>query len=265
MNPVKKFALAASFVTCIPLCRLPSDAQSDSMSGLAKYLPAVGVLIGLLLAALAIALEIIHANNILTAAFLTVTWLWLTGGIHFDGLMDTADGIFSHREPARMLEIMSDSRVGNFGAMAGFCVCLLKFASLATLPFPALLAALVLVPAWARWCETFAIGAFPYLREKGMGKIWHDTTRCPVDLIVAGALPAVLTVAIIYVGSAWPLIVGVATIVPGLAASFWLNAKLKGHTGDTYGAVVEIAEFKALLLLALLVHIHELDFILPHL
>src|SRR5262245_8421508 len=105
MNPFKKFALAVSFVTCIPLIRLPEDITSNSMHGLSKYLPAVGLLIGVILAALAFALDALQTNSLLMAVLLTVSWLSLTGGIHFDGLMDTADGIFSHRDTARMLEI----------------------------------------------------------------------------------------------------------------------------------------------------------------
>ena len=255
MNAVKKFAVAASFVTCIPLTRLPADDEADIMSGLAKYLPAVGIFVGVLLAGMALAARCAHTNNILTAAFLTVAWLCVTGGIHFDGLMDTADGIFSHREPARMLEIMSDSRVGNFGAMAGFCTLLIKFASLASLPFPVLIQALALVPAWARWCETYTIAAFPYLRKQGMGKVWHDTTRCPLDIMLAGALPVALSTAAIYFAGAWALIVAIATIVPGLWAAYWLNSRLTGHTGDSYGAVVEIAEAKALLVLAVMAQV----------
>src|SRR5262249_16942798 len=158
-------------------------------------------------------------------------------------------GIFSHREPARMLEIMSDSRVGNFGAMTGFCTLLIKFASLASLPFPALIQALALIPAWARWCETYTIAAFPYLRKQGMGKVWHDTTRYPHDVILAGALPLTLNAAAIYFVGTGALIVPIATVVPGLWAAYWLNSRLTGHTGDSYGAVVELAEAKALLVL----------------
>ncbi|HEY9870008.1 MAG TPA: adenosylcobinamide-GDP ribazoletransferase [Candidatus Obscuribacterales bacterium] len=255
MNALKKLALAASFVSCLPLCRLPEDPQGNGMAGLAKYLPAAGMLIGGLLVLIAWLLLLARAEALLLGAILTVCWLMLTGGIHFDGLMDTADGVLSHREPARMLEIMNDSRVGNFGAMTGFCVILLKFASLASLPFPVLLQVLAIVPAWARWCESFTIGAFPYLRKAGMGKIWHDTTQFPQDVIIAALPPLALTAVAAYLGWWYMVLSAVATVVPGLAAAAWLNRILKGHTGDSYGAVVELAETKGLLMLALLVRL----------
>lgn len=255
MNPLKKFVLAASFVSCLPLCRLPEDPQGNGMAGLTKYLPAAGILIGGLLVLVAWLLALARAESLILGAILSVCWLMLTGGIHFDGLMDTADGVLSHREPARMLEIMKDSRVGNFGAMAGFCVIVLKFASLASLPFPALAQALAIVPAWARWCESFTIGAFPYLRKAGMGKIWHDTTRFPQDLVIAALPPLALTAVAAYLGWWYMVLSAVATLVPGLAAAAWLNQILQGHTGDSYGAVVELAETKALVILALLVRL----------
>lgn len=255
MNPVKKFAITASYITCLPLYRLPKEAPPDLFAGLAKFLPSVGLMLGSFLAIAAFLLEAGHVNNLLGGALITMSWLIATGGIHCDGLMDTADGIFSHRDQARMLEIMSDSRVGNFGALTGFGVILTKFACLASLPFPALLPVLILVPCWARWCETFAIGAFPYLRDKGMGKIWHDTTNFPIDLYIAGAVPAAATSALTFLGFGLSPLVAALTIFAGLIASFWLNSILKGQTGDTYGAVVELSETGALLCTAILINL----------
>lgn len=255
MNPVKKFALTAACVTRLPLCSLPEADDSETMAGLSKYLPAVGLLVGAILFGLSALLDLIKAEPLLSAAVLTVAWLLLTGGIHFDGLMDTADGIFSHRDQKRMLEIMADSRVGNFGAMAGWCVLLLKFAALGSLATSSLAGVLLVVPAWARWCETYAIGAFPYLRREGMGKVWHDTTRFPRDLILSSIIPLAATVWLQHQGWCLAAPAAIATIACGLAAMHWLKRILGGQTGDTYGATVELAEAGALLLIALTAHL----------
>jgi hypothetical protein len=140
-----------------------SKLESD-LAGLAKYLPSVGLLIGAFLLALALAcLLFFKASNIVTGAILVVAWLCATGGLHFDGLMDSADGVFSHRSKERMLEIMQDPHVGNFGVMTGISVFVLKLTALASLcEHPSLLfPALVLAPAWARWSELYAIAMFP--------------------------------------------------------------------------------------------------------
>ncbi|MBI4533517.1 MAG: adenosylcobinamide-GDP ribazoletransferase [Candidatus Melainabacteria bacterium] len=252
MNPLKRFALAISYVTCLPLLR---DPDGQLLPGLAKYLPAVGILLGCLMAGLAIALKAICSDSLVVGVILTLSWLIITGGIHFDGLMDTADGVFSHRERSRMLEIMADSRVGNFGVMVGFGIISTKIACLASLNSNILWLTLLVVPSWARWCETFTIGAFPYLREQGLGKVWHDTIGWPSDLIVSAIPPILLTIILSASGNLLSLLIALATILSGLACAFWLKSILWGHTGDTYGATVELAETGALLATALLVHL----------
>jgi len=192
------------------------------------------------------------AASILLAAILCVSWLALSGAIHFDGLMDTADGIFSHRSVDRMLEIMRDSRVGNFGAITGICVLILKVAALSNMRTSLLLAALILVPVWARWCECYAIGYFTYAREEGMGKIWHDSTKYPRDGFLAAIVPLIVTAVCAFkMDAITALVLTGVTIMVGILAAHQIASVIKGHTGDTYGAVVELAEVGGLLIAAL--------------
>lgn len=242
MNVIAKFLLAISFVTCLPLARV-TDEDPELLSGLAKYLPAVGVLIGLILLSCYGILKFLHAPSLLAAVALWLTWLLVTGGIHLDGLMDTADGVLSHRSRERMLEIMRDSRVGNFGVLAALSVVLLKCAALFIVFEQSAWFMLILIPCWARWCETFAIGAFDYIRAAGMGKIWHDTTSFPQDVLLAGITCAITTVGISIIANSWlPVFSVLCCIAAGLSVAFFIRQILGGHTGDTYGCVVEIAE-----------------------
>lgn len=248
MSFLKRFALAASYLTCLPLIRLKLDEESDYLlAGLSKYLPAVGILIGALLFGAFELMQLMHANSLLTGFLLTALWLVLTGGLHFDGLMDTADGIFSHRNRERMIEIMSDSRVGNYGAITGFLFITAKVVALFSLPPIAVPLALFIVPAWGRWCETYAIGRFDYVKPMGKGKIWHDSTVFPQDVRLAAVAPVVLTAVCLTVDPRQALTLSAATIVSGLLVSHWLKRHLGGHTGDTYGAVVEFSETAGLI------------------
>jgi adenosylcobinamide-GDP ribazoletransferase len=243
MNLIERFALAISYVTCIHIVKIEFDQESTVIRGLAKYLPAVGVLIGGILVVIALVMNFLENDAFLEACVISLAWLWLTGGLHFDGLMDSADGIFSHQSKERILEIMHDSRVGNFGVLAGVSILLIKIAGIASLHGQSLLAALVCIPTWARFCETYAIGKFSYARENGKGKVWHESTEHPLDLF-RGAIPAVIAAAIaaFAFGPAEVLCPLVFTVVGGVIAAHWLNGKVGGHTGDTYGAVVELAE-----------------------
>lgn len=268
MKIVLRFLTAASYVTWLPLAKKlkigadlslddkSSGTPSDNLAGLSKYLPSVGLVIGAYLLALAMAcLFFFKASNIVTAAILVVAWLASTGGLHFDGLMDTADGVFSHRSKERMLEIMRDPRTGNFGALTAICTFALKLAAVATLceHVTLLIPTLVLAPAWARWSELYAIGMFPYARPEGNGKIWHDTTKAPRDLLIGAAVPLIVALPLAYqfgVINTFSIIIFACTV--GMVAAHWLTEQIGGQTGDTYGAVVEISETGCLVLMALI-------------
>lgn len=296
MRVIREFLTALSYVTWLPLAKklkigeglslddkssgftaagpgsgvqstgCASDSDSDtssspgssdnSLAGLSKYLPSVGLLIGAYLLALAMAcLLFFKASNIVTAAIIVVAWLAATGGLHFDGLMDTADGVFSHRSKERMLEIMRDPRTGNFGVLTAICTFALKLAAVASLceHVTLLIPTLVLAPAWARWSELYAIANFPYARPEGNGKIWHDTTKSPRDLLIGAALPLAVALALAYqfgVINTFSIIIFTCTV--GMVAAHWLAEQIGGQTGDTYGAVVEISETGCLVLMALI-------------
>jgi len=279
-HPLAQFALATSYITIIPLSKFikiesTGDGSTEDdqtigddqiLAGLTKYLPAVGVLIGLPLCVLALLLGLgtgtglnagtadISNKSLLNAVILTITWLIITGGLHFDGLMDTADGVFSHRDRKRMLEIMQDSRVGNFGAITGMATFALKVAAMAAMSPQALPLALFLTPIWARFAEAYAIAHYPYAKPEGKGKVWHDTTKVPGDLIKALIVPLIFTIALGVIVSDSAYVTAIFAAFSGLAAGAYLNAKLGGHTGDTYGAVVEVSETLTLVGLALMGH-----------
>jgi adenosylcobinamide-GDP ribazoletransferase len=258
INGLVKFIHAASYVTIVPLaCLLPpaKEADHDQLHGLAKYLPFVGILIGAILAVLALLCQYLAVNHLLGAAIIAVLWLTITGGLHFDGLMDTADGIFSHRNRERMLEIMHDSRVGNFAVMVGIAAFVLKVVALAAINNQLLVPVVLLGPALARLAETWAIGFYPYAREDGKGKIWHDTTVFPRDLIFASSAPLALVLVLVLAQKS--LLIPLAAyyaiaIVTGLLVAAYLNKRVQGHTGDTYGAVVEATETLSLVIFAAL-------------
>lgn len=248
MSFLRRLALTASYVTCLPIYKVDLETSDDMLSGLSKYLPTVGLLIGICLFLSAKVLEQLHAPYLVQGALLTVLWFVFTSGLHLDGLMDTADGIFSHQKPERMLEIMQDPRVGNFGVIIGILLLLTKFAALSSLGATTLFASIFLIPAFARLAEVYAIGKFNYLREQGKGKIWHDTTNYPRDFWMSAFLPIICTAGVLYkTNSLIFLAVPAATLLGGIECTHWLNKKLGGQTGDTYGATVEFAEAAGLI------------------
>ena len=223
--------------------RDPSSQQEISDSR--AYFPVVGLLIGLLLLGSERGGREIFPVY-LTAAVLVVALVIVTRGLHLDGLMDTCDGLFGGFGRERRLEIMRDSKVGAFGIAGAGCLLLLKYGalvSLLTLPEPGRQVSLLLFPMLSRWSMVLALGAFPYVRSEGLGSPFHQ----------GGARSAAVVAAATAVGSAIILgAFGGAGMLVAVSALAWLTGRymagmLGGLTGDTYGAINELAEAVALI------------------
>jgi len=204
------------------------------------YFPVVGLALGGLLYGLESGLELIFPTQVVVI-FILAAWLLLTRALHFDGFLDSCDGLFGGFTPERRLEIMRDSRVGAFGVAGGVMLLLAKYAAIISLPH---LSGLLLAPVLGRWAVSIAIFAFPYAREKGMGRDMKDNVLWP-QVILATAI----TILAAWFFSGWTGLMAFA--LAGLV--FWLGAgfilrRIPGLTGDSYGALCELIELVVLLL-----------------
>jgi adenosylcobinamide-GDP ribazoletransferase len=180
--------------------------------------------------------------------------LSLSGGIHIDGVMDTADGLAAGE---RALEAMDDSRVGASGVVAFAQVLLVRAAALLTLaevaPAPLVALTLIWAAVWGRLAPLVAIEWFPYLRQTSGGSAgfhrqhWRGLGR---ELLPSLPLLVLLALASGPVGLGG---LGALGLVPALVIPWLLGRRLGGHSGDTYGACVEWCEALALALMALMV------------
>ncbi|MCF2971978.1 adenosylcobinamide-GDP ribazoletransferase [Synechococcus sp. Nb3U1] len=252
---MRRFWAALTFYTTLPLGR----SENLEFTGIAAWLPAVGLVIGGILCLIGIPLRVFP--DPVRAALLLAVWVLLTGGLHLDGVADTADGLAinihqetlpSEAEPGvqgsrRRLEVMQDSHTGAYGVMALILLLLLKFAALTHLrvgPW------LLLVPAWGRWGQLLAVALYPYLRQQGSGRFLKESTPFPAALWPGTALLLGLTAGLAWAGIlngqlVWLWTMGAATGAVGVG--YWINRQLGGHTGDTYGATLEWSEAIALL------------------
>lgn len=210
------------------------------------YFPLVGLLLGLLLWLLVLVFTPLIPQLAL-AGLLVVALVLLTGGLHLDGLMDTCDGLFGGTTRERKLEIMRDSRVGSFGILGGACMLLLKFAFFASLRERSLpLALLVTLPS-ARWAMVLALRIFPSARSTGLGAAFHQTVT--TERLV---LASIVALTIVSIAGQWiGLIIWATTSAATLVLGFWITRNLGGLTGDSYGAIEEVAEVVALLVLVI--------------
>ena len=236
---MRSLLAALGFLTRVPVpAWVFKDAQATKTS-LAWY-PAVGLLIGGVLWSLAWLGSTLPP--MLLAALLLLVWTGLTGALHLDGLADSADawvGGLGDRE--RTLAIMKDPRSGPMGVIAVVLVLLLKFAALASLP-PAH-TAIWLAPMLARAAITTAFLCTPYVRSQGLGSALTDSPRaaCLIGVFAALAVAAC---------SGWHGIRGLLAVSVVFACwRFACMRRLGGMTGDTLGALTELAEVAVLVML----------------
>ena len=203
------------------------------------YFPLVGLVLGGFLFGLGSGLQLIFPLPVVAIIILTA-WLLLTRALHFDGFLDSCDGLFGGFAPERRLEIMRDSRVGAFGVAGGGLLLLAKYATIISLPH---LSGLLLAPVLGRWVLSIAIFAYPYAREKGLGRDMKDNVnRSQIILATGIALIAAWFIA----GWTGLLAFALAGLVLWLGAGFILR-RIPGLTGDSYGALCELTELVTLI------------------
>jgi adenosylcobinamide-GDP ribazoletransferase len=157
--------------------------------------------------------------------------------------MDTADGL-AVQQPERRLEVMADSVTGAFGAMVAVVIILFKVCAIAEMG-DSRWWGLVMATGWSRWGQVLAIAWYPYLKAEGKGAFHKQGMKLPQDILLGLSIGLGLTGLQIYLSpSVWLTItlksIGGSAIA--IAAGYYFHRRLGGHTGDTYGAVVEWTE-----------------------
>lgn len=239
------FLIALQFLTRLPISLPGMPAPAAVGRSLLSY-PLVGLLLGAVLLTAQWVLQ--GQAPALQAALLLILWVGLTGGLHLDGLADSADawaGGFGDRE--RTLTIMQDPRSGPIAVVVLVLLLLLKFAALLTLLQAGQPLALLLAPWIARGLLPLLFFSTPYVRPGGLGALLAahlPRAELPWWLAGHGLLLVLL--------SSWPgLLALLAALLLFAGLRRLMCQRLGGTTGDTAGALVELAEAVVLLLLAL--------------
>ncbi len=239
------FWIAVQFLSSLPI-RLPGMPQPQELGRSLLFYPLVGLLFGAVLWTLNWALG--GSPLVLHAALLLTAWVLLSGGLHLDGLADSADawlGGFGDRE--RTLTIMKDPRSGPIAVVTLVLVLLLKFAALLALIEQQHSIALILVPLIGRSALLGLFLSTPYVRPGGLGQALAD--HLPR---VAGKQVLLLSALVCVLIAGFS---GVFAVVLAVVGFFWLRQvmmrRLGGTTGDTAGAMLELLEVVVLVGLAL--------------
>jgi adenosylcobinamide-GDP ribazoletransferase len=255
-------AVALQFLTRIPvpgrlLAGAPPGPVWDAswLNDCVRYFPLVGALVGLFGALL---LAGAHALVPPAAAALIAVMgmIWLTGAFHEDGLADTFDGLGGSVSRVRALEIMKDSRIGTYGALALGTVTALRVLVLAALLVHGVLltcAAIIMAHAVSRTASLVVMVSLPYAGDVEHAKAKPLATQVPARQLGWGLL-VLAAVLLATAGGAWALdrlapawavtaaaLLGASAVVAALMRR-WLRLRLGGYTGDTLGATQQLSE-----------------------
>jgi len=255
-----KFLAALKFLTIIPLLSKREDSLEE-IGGSIVYYPVVGLIIGIILAALNWLFGLLLPRAV-ADGLLIVSVVIISGALHLDGFIDTCDGIAGHKPVEARWQVMHDSRTGSFGVVGAVLLLLVKYVSLNSIPAGLLAATLMLMPVLSRWAMVYAIFAYPYARPEGLGKTikqaatWQRfTVATAIALALAIGLARLAGISYFYLAGP-AIMLGIWVIITVVASYF--KRMFAGLTGDTYGATNEIAEVGVLLLIILLAHNHWL-------
>lgn len=236
---MNSFLLAMQFLTRLPI---PGETKfNEKEAGKSLFwFPWIAFLMG---ATVGFVNNFFYDIGPLFAAFLgLLTWYLLNGGLHMDGLMDTADGFLSNRDRDRIVEIMHDSTIGVFAVLALVLVILGKFSVLASVAIQPLEMGIML--ASVRMGQLTAIHFFPSATSSSMGEFFKRGASKNSFYLQW----AILTAVILFSRGKFFLLFPLAACGWAVLVSSLSVRKIDGLTGDVYGAIVETGELFALLL-----------------
>ncbi|MBI4650053.1 adenosylcobinamide-GDP ribazoletransferase [Candidatus Desantisbacteria bacterium] len=235
------FLIAFQFLTILPI-KIKSELKDADFGKSIIYFPLVGLAIGALLASITLFSNFLP--NMVMAAIIILLSVIITGAIHLDGFIDTCDGLYGFRTKERSLEIMRDSHVGAMGIIGIVVLMLIKFSILVSYLPLNLWKYLILMTTFARWTQVLSCFTSDYARKDGKGK--NFIKYCGKKEFLIGT---VFTFAIfLLLKGIWGIILLSLSTIFILLIITYIKKKINGMTGDTIGAVSEMAEVVILLI-----------------
>jgi adenosylcobinamide-GDP ribazoletransferase len=243
---LRPFFLALQFLT-----RLPAPGRfarvDEDLGRAAAFFPFVGIIVGS--SAAAVFLLTSRVLPVTAAVFLAIVFtVWLTNGLHEDGLADTFDGLGGGWSKDRALAIMRDSRVGTYGALSLIFLILGKVIFLSSLEPQQTWRWLIVAQAASRWTTLPLCVWLPYARDEGQGRL--VAKRVGLFGLIAGS--GFLTVVLALLSLKAAAIVLLVTMLISFLSGWYYRRRLGGITGDCLGAtnqLTEVALYIACLLL----------------
>jgi adenosylcobinamide-GDP ribazoletransferase len=223
---------------------------------IARFAPLIGIFIGFFQSFSWILLRYFNWPNISVALISIAISIFITGGLHIDGLMDTADGISA--SPEKRIEAMKDSRVGAMGVQSLVLILILQMAAIIKLSFYAPFA-FPLAAFWGRFSQIFAINNYEYLFKKESVSFHHENwkglskeIRPSLIILIIGIILFLFLNTISISNTLFLIYCILSGLITSILIPYLVNQSLGGHSGDSYGASLVMTETTNLLLLSII-------------
>jgi adenosylcobinamide-GDP ribazoletransferase len=227
-------AAAFQFLTRVPLDWL--NYKPDALSRSAKFFPLVGLVIGLGDAEVYRLLSP-HLPFAIVALLIVFFSTLVTGGLHEDGLADAADAFGGGWSKQQVIEIMKDSRIGTYGALALAFSLAARVLLLVYLPAARFLRYLISAQIICRWVM-LPLGAALSNAGESAGQGGRLAGKISVTSLAVGTLTSWCVVSyLLRIQIVWPV---VAALSVALLTGLYYKHRIGGVTGDCFGATSEL-------------------------
>lgn len=243
------FLAAVMFLTRLPVGRFHQFRDEDVASS-TIYFPVVGAVIGLAGGLALLSSAVVPSfGGVLFSMLVTI---WLTGGLHEDGLADSADGLIGGQDPPRRLEIMKDSRIGTYGSIAlwlSLTAKLVLVQSLLAVNVVLAIRTTVIAHCLGRAATVALLASLPYVRIENSKSSRFGNRVTPRQLAPVLVLAVILSFLLLRLHGVLCL---TAAITVTFVCGLYFKSKIEGITGDCLGATNQLVELSAYLSLILL-------------
>lgn len=245
---MREFLASLLFFTTIPvkIKEFDSSLQKKSL----RFFPLIGVIVGALSGATIYFLA--GELNTLTATIISIIIsMMVTGVIHEDGLSDVADGFGGGYTKERVIEIMKDSAIGVYGAVAIIMTLLLKISLLISMPVEKIILFSIVAHTLSRYTPLLLVATSNYVSSVQRSKSKNINSNIDTVTIIVTTLTALIP--LYFVGIYCALAVLATLLISTSIFRAIALKKIGGYTGDVLGAVQQLNELVIYVVLALFI------------
>jgi len=240
MSLFRSIAMAFSMFSRIPMPML--DWEKMNMRSILAALPLVGAVSGLLLWGWILLCGLLRLSPFMTAAGLTLLPLLFTGGVHMDGLADTADALACHGSKEKKREILKDPHIGAFGVMAIAIYLIWQLAVYTELAPHKETYIIFIIPVLSRTASALLSLLMPRAAESGLLHTFRDAAnKIPVVIILLLFLAAAAA-AMICIDIIGAIFTGAALLAAAGLTVFICKRNFGAISGDLAGYCIQISE-----------------------